>query len=104
MPDLAGAIATRSSSTDRTVLADRIVVGSGTGAIVRSEASPGTKTGSICIVTDSGRRFTVPSQDVLGSLGYAGKEPVPIPAEVVASLPEGPLLDPAAAQSQPAVD
>jgi type VII secretion protein EccB len=104
MPDLVGAITTRSSSADRTVLADRIVVPSGSGAVVRSEAAPGTRTGSICIVTDSGRRFTVPSQEVLGALGYAGREPVSVPAEVVALLPEGPPLDPAAAQSQPIVD
>jgi type VII secretion protein EccB len=104
MPDLAGAVATRSSSADRTVLADRIVVPSGTGAIVRSEASPGAGTGSICIVTDSGRRFTVPSEQVLGTLGYGDRAPVPMPAEVVALLPEGPVLDPSAAQSQPSVD
>jgi type VII secretion protein EccB len=104
MPDLSGAITTRSSSADRTVLADRIVVPSGTGAVVRAESAPGTRTGTICVVTDSGRRFSLPADDVLGALGYAGKEPVSVPAEVVALLPEGPSLDPVAARQQPPVD
>jgi type VII secretion protein EccB len=91
MPDLSHALSTASASKDGTVLADRIVVPPGGGALVR------TDTGVLTLVTDVGRRHALPIADVLPALGYQGQEPVQVPGELVGLLPAGPALDPAAA-------
>jgi Type VII secretion system ESX-1, transport TM domain B len=46
-------------------------------------------------------RHSVPSAEVLGVLGYGSVTPVPVPADVLALVPEGPALDPAAARLCP---
>ncbi|MFG2038955.1 type VII secretion protein EccB [Dactylosporangium sp. NPDC048998] len=94
-PDLSHALRTASATAEGAVLADRVVVPAGSGALVRTE------TGVFMLVTDLGRRHTVPVPDALGALGYAGQQPVDVPSQVVALLPAGPALDPAAA-AQPA--
>jgi len=91
MPDLSHALVTSSASKDGAVLADRIVVPPGGGALVR------TDTGVLMLVTDVGRRHALPVADVLPALGYQGEQPVSVLAELVALLPAGPALDPAAA-------
>ena len=94
LPDLASAATTRAASAAGAVLADRIVVPPGAGALVRADGVAG---GGLVLVTDLARRFPLPSADVLPALGYAGQAPVPVPAQIVALLPSGPALDPAAA-------
>ncbi|MFI5915510.1 type VII secretion protein EccB [Dactylosporangium sp. NPDC051541] len=91
LPDLTHALYTTSATTAGAVLADRIVVPPGTGALVR------TDTGVVTLVTDLGRRHTVPVPDALGALGYSGEQPTAVPGELVALLPAGPALDPVAA-------
>jgi type VII secretion protein EccB len=90
-PDLSRALRTASATADGAVLADRVVVPPGSGALVRTE------TGVVSLVTDLGRRHAVPVPDALAALGYSGQEPVAVPSQVVALLPGGPALDPAAA-------
>jgi type VII secretion protein EccB len=90
-PDLSRALRTASATPEGAVLADRIVVPPGSGALVRTE------TGVTTLVTDLGRRHAVPVPDALAALGYASQPPVPVPASVVALVPPGPALDPAAA-------
>jgi hypothetical protein len=55
-------------------------------------------------VTDLGVRYPVPTAAVLGLLGYAGVSPVRLPAGLVALLPSGRALDPAAALVPVALD
>ena len=81
------------------VLADRIVVPPGRGAVVEAVASPGATGGAICVLTDLGVRYAVPTADVLAMLGYGSVQPVRIPAGLVALVPAGEALDPQAARS-----
>ncbi|WP_327007014.1 type VII secretion protein EccB [Dactylosporangium sp. NBC_01737] len=76
------------TSQTGTILADRIVVAPGGGALVR------TDTGNLTLVTDLGRRHALPVAGVLAGLGYQGVEPVTVPGEFVGLLPVGPALDP----------
>ncbi|MEV4507587.1 type VII secretion protein EccB [Dactylosporangium sp. NPDC049525] len=88
LPDAARDLKTSSVSATGTVLADRIVVAPGGGALVR------TDTGNLTLVTDLGRRHALPVAGVLSALGYQGVEPVTVPGGFVGLLPVGPALDP----------
>ncbi|GAA4594866.1 type VII secretion protein EccB [Actinoplanes octamycinicus] len=59
----------------------------GHGAVVTSPAGP------VQVVTDTGRAYPLASGDLLTRLGYPGVRPVTVPAELLAQLPAGPLLD-----------
>ncbi len=78
-------------------LADRIVVPPGHGALVEAVSSATATGGALCLVTDVARRYPLPSTDVAALLGYAGTTPVRVPSALVALVPAGPVLDPAAA-------
>ncbi len=97
----AGVDAVRGVVTAGGGLADRIVVPAGRGALVESVASATASGGALSLVTDVGRRYPLPTVQVAGLLGYADRTPVRVPAALVAMLPAGPVLDPAAAR-QPA--
>ncbi|BFU47900.1 type VII secretion protein EccB [Krasilnikovia sp. MM14-A1004] len=77
------------------VQADRVHVARGRGAVVLSLASPTAPAGSgtVSIVTDTGRRYPVANREVLAKLGYGGVTPQSVPAQLVALLPQGPALD-----------
>jgi type VII secretion protein EccB len=96
-PEVSDAVATGARSAQGTVLADYVKVPAGRGAVVEAMPAPGAP-GSLSIVTSLGRRYAVPDAEVLGVLGYGGVRPVRLPAGVVALLPGGPGLDPAAAR------
>ena len=49
------------------------------------------------LVTDAGMRYPVAGQKALEQLGLSGVSVAQLPAAVVDLLPQGPLLDPAAA-------
>jgi type VII secretion protein EccB len=86
------------------VQADVVHVPRGKGALVVAAASPSApaSTGTVSIVTDTGRRYPIASRDILGKLGFAGVSPVQVPAQLIALLPQGPSLDAAKArQSRP---
>jgi type VII secretion protein EccB len=92
--DTPSAAVTSGVSADGTVLADRVVVEPGRGAVVSARASATATDGGLFLVTDEGVRYAVPSTDVLADLGYGGVDPVPMPSSLVARLPAGPELDP----------
>jgi hypothetical protein len=92
-----GALATPARTAGGTVLADRVSVPPGKGALVEAMASKGARGGALSLVTELGIRYPVAGRDVADKLGFAGVEAAPMPAEVVALLPVGPALDPAAA-------
>ncbi|GIE49656.1 type VII secretion protein EccB [Amorphoplanes nipponensis] len=82
------------------VQADSVYVPRGKGALVVAAASPTAPagTGTVSIVTDTGRRYPVANRDVLPRLGYGGVPPVSIPGQLVSLLPQGPALDPVRAR------
>jgi type VII secretion protein EccB len=98
VPDSRAATVTASRTTIGGVLADRIVVAPGHGALVEALASPGAANGTLSLVADLGIRYPLASRDLVSKLGYEGVAPLRMPAELVALLPVGPALDPAAAQ------
>ncbi len=77
---------------------DRVVVPPGRGALVEALASSGAPAGAFSVVTDLGVRFPVAAVEVFAMLGYSGTPPVRMPAELVALLPVGRVLDPVAAR------
>lgn len=102
-PGLGSGIPTGSQSSKGTSLADRIMVPAGHIAVVRAMASDTAddSTGTFTLVTDTGQRFSVPSKQVLGQLGYSESEAVSVPASLLLRVPAGPALTPHAAR-QPA--
>ncbi|MFF4380821.1 type VII secretion protein EccB [Kitasatospora sp. NPDC001547] len=76
-------------------VADRIAVRPGRGALVRALSGAGAG-GTEYLVTEGGVRYPLPSAAAAKQLGYGGATPVSVPAAVVALLPSGPSLDPAA--------
>ncbi|WP_213454929.1 type VII secretion protein EccB [Rhizomonospora bruguierae] len=90
----AGAAAGPGGSAQGTPRADRVVVGSGLGALVQSMISPDATGGALSVVTDLGVRHPLTGQEVAGYLGYDPSRVVRMPAGLVALLPEGPPLDP----------
>ncbi|WP_431931503.1 type VII secretion protein EccB [Micromonospora sp. RP3T] len=95
-PDPAAAARTAGG---RSGLADQVVVEPGRGALVEAVAAPGATGGTVCVVTDLGRRYALAGADVPGMLGYSGVRPVRLPAGLVDLLPAGSPLDPAAARA-----
>jgi type VII secretion protein EccB len=91
----AGVPAPGEASVPGGVRADLVHVERGRGALVAAAASataPPTS-GTVSIVTDTGRRYPLASRELIGRLGYGAKTPVRVPAQLVALLPQGPPLD-----------
>ncbi|RBM17247.1 type VII secretion protein EccB [Prauserella sp. PE36] len=80
-----------------TRLADRVLVPPGGAAVVRALPSNRAESGAINLVTDTGVRYPVPSEEVLAALGYDPASLVDLPAALVQRIPEGPTLSPEAA-------
>jgi type VII secretion protein EccB len=78
---------------------DWIAVPPGRGAVVEALAGPASPDGALAFVSDLGIRFPVPSRELLAQLGYPPGQVTParLPASLVALLPSGRALDPAAA-------
>ena len=94
-PTMPEGAAVPSSTVPGGVLADVVYVRRGRGALVVAAASPSAPAGSgtVSIVTDTGRRYPLATRDLLGKLGYGGVTPRPLPAQLIALLPQGPSLD-----------
>jgi len=71
-----------------------VLVPPGHGALVESA-------GTVSLVTDLGLRHALGAPAVLAMLGYAEVHPVPLPASLIALVPVGATLDPAAVRSYP---
>lgn len=97
IPGAAGAGAVPGAAAAAPV--ERVSVPRGRGVLVEAAASPGAPrgTGTVSVVTDAGVRYPLVNSDVAAMLGYGQVVPQQMPAEVVALLPAGPALDPAAA-------
>ncbi|MFH8467185.1 type VII secretion protein EccB [Streptomyces sp. NPDC017991] len=77
---------------------DAIAVRPGAGSVVRALSASGGQLGDTTyLVTEAGVKYRMVSDDSIAALGYDGTEPAGLPAAVLAMLPTGPDLDPAAA-------
>lgn len=80
------------------VRTDGTVVRSGRGALVRAlNASSAAHAGTTYLVAENGVKYRVPSKDSLAALGYGAADIGSVPAPLLAALPTGADLDPAAA-------
>lgn len=84
-------------TAEGTPLADRVVVPPGRAAVVEVMSGPDAPVGTVSLVTDQGRAHPLAGREVLDVLGYRGVTPVKLPASLVARVPPGSVLDPAAA-------
>ena len=82
------------------VLADRVLVSGGHGALVQSMASPTDQGGTLFLVTDEGKRFAIPDTDSLRALGLESATPIRLPAALVSRIEEGAALDPSLARRE----
>lgn len=92
--------ATEQRTQKGTVLANRVEVEPGWGAVVESMASPTAASGSLFLVTDEGRRYGISTDEARQTLGYASVTPIQMPGSIVARIPAGDALDPQAAHQQ----
>ncbi len=90
--------ATQRRTAAGTVLADRVLVASGYGAIVEEMVSGRAVAGTRYLVTDEGRRYPL-SAEVQALLRYGNVEPIALPASLIARVPSGSALDPRQAQN-----
>jgi type VII secretion protein EccB len=83
------------------MLADFWHLTRGKGVIAEVVASPDAPagTGTVLVVTDTGRAFPLANRGLLRKLGYGGDVPVQrVPSALISLLPPGPALDPARAR------
>jgi len=90
-------VATPSTSDSGSALADRVVVPGGHVALVLAVEKADATTGAYYLVTDSGRRYAVTSDNALVALGYVPTDAVKVLSGLLLRIPAGPALDPAAA-------
>ncbi|MGW3150331.1 type VII secretion protein EccB [Streptomyces sp. NPDC001177] len=84
--------------------ADRVSVTPGGGALVHAlDAGGGALGDTVYLVTDTGMKYRVPTPDAMKALGYESTRPLGLPSLLLAMLPTGPDLSPAAAARGQAV-
>jgi len=88
------------SAEPNTVLADFVHITRAKGVLAAAAASPSApaETGTVSVITDTGRSFALANRSLVSKLGYAGVKPAQVPSELVSMLPRGPSLDPARAR------
>jgi type VII secretion protein EccB len=96
LPVSPGELATARRTDKGTVLADRVLIAPGQGALVETvqgDSGPGV----VQLITEQGVRYPLASPKVAETLGYSLDDVVRLPAGIVTRVPEGVALDPAAA-------
>jgi type VII secretion protein EccB len=84
------------SSGSSGAVVDQVVLPSGDGSLLGLLPAPNQvkSISSYSILTDQGLRFSVPSADIAGKLGFDVKKVAPVPGNLLHLIPEGPSLDP----------
>lgn len=77
-----------------TVLADRVNVAPGFGAVVEAVISPDAPRGIRFLITDDGYRFALANPGAQAALGYAETPVIRMPESLIDRIPEGDALDP----------
>jgi ESX secretion system ATPase EccB len=93
-----GGVKTTGITAVGAALADQIWLPPGRAALVQALPSPRAKDGPVYLVTDVGRRYAIPSTDVLQALGLSGAPTSRLPSSLLVRIPEGPPLDPVLAR------
>ncbi|WP_326813251.1 type VII secretion protein EccB (plasmid) [Streptomyces scopuliridis] len=102
--DALGPAAKRSATgvTDACLAVDAVVVEPGGGALVRAgTAAGGDAGGSLYLVTDTGVKYRLPTDEDVSALGYSGAQARTVPSLLLSMLPTGPELGSAAAAVTP---
>lgn len=76
---------------------DLILMRPGSGLLAQASAVPGATNGALFLVSDLGVRYAIPTPDAAEALGLSPALAVGVSAELLAGIPEGPVLDPVAA-------
>jgi type VII secretion protein EccB len=74
--------------------ANQVYVPPSSGVLVREQTGLTTDTGATFLVTDTGRKYPVPTAAAIASLGYGSLTPTNVAEPLLALLPTGPALDP----------
>jgi type VII secretion protein EccB len=74
--------------------ADQVYVPPSSGVLVREQTGLTTDIGATYLVTDTGRKYPVPTQAAIAALGYGSLTPTDVAEPLLALLPNGPALDP----------
>ena len=74
-------------------VADWVDVTPGGGFLARTRPAPGVPGAGVYLVTESGAKFPVASGDAAEALGFSVEQAELVPAELLALLPTGPVLD-----------
>lgn len=79
--------------------ADQVGIPAGTGVLAREEPTPGVTGVAEFLVTDFGVKFPLPGTSA-SALGYSDDSAADVPNQLLALLPAGPVLSPAAALAE----
>jgi type VII secretion protein EccB len=74
-------------------VADLVDVAPGAGLIARTRPAPGVPGAGVYLVTEAGAKFPVANGKAAEALGFSVDAAEPVPAELLALLPTGPVLD-----------
>jgi hypothetical protein len=74
-------------------VADAVQVAPRAGLLARTLPAPGAPGRGLYLVTEEGAKFPVASETAATALGYAVSSAVPVPADLLALLPTGPVLN-----------
>ncbi|MFI7672970.1 type VII secretion protein EccB [Actinophytocola sp. NPDC049390] len=74
-------------------VADLVEVTPGAGVLARTRPAPGVPGAGVYLVTEAGAKFPVADEKAAQALGYAIDAAQLVPAELLALLPTGPVLD-----------
>lgn len=74
-------------------VADAVEVAPGGGMLARTRPAPGVSGVGTYLITEAGAKFPVASSEAAEALGYSVESAEPVPAELLALLPTGPVLD-----------
>lgn len=78
--------------------ATEVYVPGGHGAVVAEQPVPGSSSGTVYVITDTGMKYPVSGEEARAALGYGSVRPLGVPAAVLALFPTGATLDPAQAR------
>jgi type VII secretion protein EccB len=94
-PGLSGAVvsAAQSGITRDGRVADLVDVTPGAGLIARTRPADGVPGAGIYLITEAGAKFPVGSTEAAEALGFSVDGAALVPAELLALLPTGPVLD-----------
>jgi len=73
--------------------ADLVAVRPGAGLLARTQPAPGLPGAGLYLVTEDGAKYPVASADAADALGQPVSSAVAMPADLLALLPTGPVLD-----------